>query len=81
MKNFCTKCGSCEMYIQENGTQTGLYCSNCGKWIKWLGKEEKRLAERHIVKRKCRSIPQEDNGVLSQFSAKELLEEVLKRLS
>ena len=22
---------------------TGLYCKKCGKWIKWLGKDELRL--------------------------------------
>ena len=25
------------------GNKTGLYCNKCGKWIKWLTKDEKRL--------------------------------------
>jgi uncharacterized Zn finger protein (UPF0148 family) len=44
----CKKCGSINLFTNENGTQVGLYCSDCGAWIKWLGKEEKRLAEQQI---------------------------------
>mgnify|MGYP000630693092 CR=1 FL=1 len=44
MRTFaCKKCGSLDVYVKENGTQTGLYCGNCGAWLKWLGKEEKRF--------------------------------------
>ena len=39
----CNKCGSKELYIKEKGNQTGLYCSDCGAWIKWLSKNEKRV--------------------------------------
>jgi len=49
MKNFaCTHDGSLEVFIQVKGTQTGLYCSECGKWIKWLSKDEIKLAEMQI---------------------------------
>lgn len=49
MKNYvCEKCGSLELFIKENGNQTGLYCSECGKWIKWLPKSEVELAKRFI---------------------------------
>lgn len=49
MKQFvCEKCGSIDLYIETKGTQSGLYCSDCGKWIKWLGKDELRLAEKFI---------------------------------
>ena len=27
-------------FIQKVGNQTGLYCKECGKWIKWLNKNE-----------------------------------------
>lgn len=36
----CNKCGCEEFYIKESGTQTGLYCKKCNKWIKWLSKKE-----------------------------------------
>lgn len=47
MKVFkCPKCGSVDVFIEENENQTGLYCGDCGKWIKWLSKDEKRLVVR-----------------------------------
>lgn len=49
MKQFeCTKCGSKEIFIEEKGSQKGLYCADCGKWIKWLSKDDYRLAQRQI---------------------------------
>lgn len=39
----CNKCGIVKGFIEEKGNQTGLYCNKCGKWIKWLTKDEKRL--------------------------------------
>lgn len=39
----CEKCGSLNTEIEEKGTQTGLYCCDCGKWIKWLSQEEIRV--------------------------------------
>lgn len=57
MQTFtCKKCGSVNVYIECNGTQTGLYCDDCGKWIKWLGKDEKRLVERWIENNKSVSV-------------------------
>ena len=33
-------------FIQKNnGNNVGLYCSDCGAWIKWLGKDELRAFE------------------------------------
>ena len=42
----CNKCnGSKEhLYVQSKGNQTGLYCRNCGGWLKWLNKKEIRTA-------------------------------------
>ncbi len=36
------KCGGKEFFTEEHGNQTGLYCSACGKWQKWLKKDEVR---------------------------------------
>lgn len=41
--NMICKCGSKEFFTEKHGNQTGLYCSACGKWQKWLGKDEIRL--------------------------------------
>lgn len=49
MKIFeCGNCKSTEVFASVNGNNTGLYCADCGKWIKWLNKDELRLAERQI---------------------------------
>lgn len=37
------KCGGNEFFTEEHGNHTGLYCSACGKWQKWLKKDEIRL--------------------------------------
>ena len=44
-QNCCKKCGSTSLYTKESGNNIGLYCSNCGAWIKWLGKDELRAFE------------------------------------
>lgn len=53
MKNYaCNKCGSMDVFIKQNGGQTGLYCSDCGSWIKWVGKSELPMVERFIEEQK-----------------------------
>ena len=44
-KNCCKKCGSIKLYTEQKGSQIGLYCGDCGAWIKWLGKDELRAFE------------------------------------
>ena len=44
-QNCCKKCGSLSLYTEAKGNSTGLYCSDCGAWIKWLGKDELRAFE------------------------------------
>lgn len=48
MKIFECKCGSTDVFTEQSGNNTGLYCGDCGKWIKWLNKDELRLANRQI---------------------------------
>ena len=36
----CPKCNSTNLFTRKKDTQTGLYCKECGRWIKWLNKEE-----------------------------------------
>lgn len=43
--NVCKKCGSVELFSEQKGNNIGLYCSDCGAWIKWLGKDELRAYE------------------------------------
>lgn len=44
--NCCKKCGSVDLYTEEKGNNIGLYCNDCGTWIKWLGKDEVRAFTR-----------------------------------
>lgn len=49
-QNCCKKCGSLDLHIEVKGSNTGLYCSDCGAWIKWLGKDELRAFENAQIK-------------------------------
>jgi len=44
-QNCCKKCGSTSLHTEVKGNNTGLYCDDCGAWIKWLGKDELRAFE------------------------------------
>lgn len=44
-QNCCKKCGSISLHTKIKGNNTGLYCDDCGAWIKWLGKDELRAFE------------------------------------
>jgi len=87
INNFiCSKCSGTFTFIKKNNTQTGLYCSKCGKWIKWLGKEELRLFERKLELNKINldvfmviEEPEVEISLL-QFSDEELLNEIRKRM-
>lgn len=50
---ICTKCGSQDLFLEEKqskngGLMTGLYCGDCGNFIKWVNKKEKRLVQRYL---------------------------------
>lgn len=42
-QNCCKKCGSTSLYTKNNGNNVGLYCSDCGAWIKWYEKVKLRI--------------------------------------
>lgn len=41
--NKC-KCGHDDFFFADKGSQKGIYCSYCGKWLKWADKDEQNLA-------------------------------------
>lgn len=43
--NYECKCGSMDFFTEAKGNNIGLYCSMCGKWKKWLSKDEAFLFE------------------------------------
>lgn len=44
-QNCCKKCGSISLHTEVKSNNTGLYCDDCGAWVKWLGKDELRAFE------------------------------------
>ena len=44
-QSICKKCGSISLHTEVKGNNTGLYCDDCGAWVKWLGKDELRAFE------------------------------------
>lgn len=52
MKEYkCPKCNSKNLFVKKVGNNTGLYCGDCGAWIKWVGKNELRAFE-YLTKQK-----------------------------
>ena len=41
----CKYCLTTETVLREKGPHIGAYCANCGRWLKWLSKEEKNFTD------------------------------------
>lgn len=41
----CKKCGGTNGYLKAGNVHTGLYCSQCNTWIKWVSKNEISILE------------------------------------
>lgn len=39
------ECGSDKLFVEIQGQRRGLYCGKCGKWQKWITKEELQIAK------------------------------------
>ena len=44
IKGYKCKCGHDDFFFADKGNQKGIYCSYCGKWLKWADKDEQNLA-------------------------------------
>lgn len=44
IKDYKCKCGYNDFFFADKGSQKGIYCSYCGKWLKWADKNEQNLA-------------------------------------
>lgn len=61
MKNFaCNKCGSIDVFIQNKGSQKGLYCSDCCSWLKWISKKESPIVEEYINRNRIENEKEEN---------------------
>lgn len=51
----CEKCGSTDVFIECNENHRGLYCGDCGEWIKWSNIDEERLALRQLINQQSKN--------------------------
>lgn len=54
MKEYQCKCGAVNKVTLEprGASVVSLYCTECGRWIKWVNKDEQKAVE-HIIQQKC----------------------------
>jgi len=45
MQEKCNKCNSKNLFVEIQGNRRGLYCGECGKWQKWITKQELWIAK------------------------------------
>lgn len=45
MQDKCNKCNSEKLFVEIQGSRRGLFCSKCGKWQKWITKQELQIAK------------------------------------
>jgi len=43
IKDYKCNCGHNDFFFADKGNQKGIYCSYCGKWLKWADKDEQNL--------------------------------------
>ena len=73
MANQC-KCGSLDFFMNKQGNNTGLYCSMCGKWQKWMSKDEIRLFEHNHKPKKKNETKQTWGDKIRSMNDEELAE-------
>lgn len=85
----CKYCGSKDLVTDAKGNQLGLYCTVCGRWQKWLGKDEalafqynqagkkqKRLTKRTI--KVIATYDLDDNSIILPITPKETVKKMVK---
>jgi hypothetical protein len=66
-QNCCKKCGSIALHTEVKGNNTGLYCDDCGAWVKWLGKDELRAFNYNQMMSQMRETTPEENKAISDY--------------
>ena len=66
-QNCCKKCGSIALHTEVKGNNTGLYCDDCGAWVKWLGKDELRAFNYNQMISQMRETTPEENKAISDY--------------
>jgi hypothetical protein len=45
IKDYVCKCGCSDFFFANKGNHKGIYCTACGKRLKWADKNEKNLID------------------------------------
>lgn len=48
IKDYKCKCGHDDFFFADKGNNKGIYCSYCGKWLKWADKDEQNLIMKQV---------------------------------
>ena len=48
IKDYKCTCGKDDFFFADKGKQKGIFCSYCGRWLKWADKNEQNLAMRSV---------------------------------
>ena len=62
LRNPCNKCGHNFFKVKHVKPHIGIFCNSCGKWQKWLSKEEK--SKYGLIAAEDVNEPEKDDEVL-----------------
>ena len=65
----CKHCGGETFTLKSNNIHLGLYCSQCGKWAKWISHKEVGFYKQYIVPGKQPVKEPTKNPFLEEFNA------------
>lgn len=68
---ICEYCKSENLFIKEAEEKIGVYCKNCGRWIKWIEPSERAAIEMQIdkLKREVRIDGQDVDRVFLKYKS------------
>ena len=89
MNYECNRCGSIDFFTESRGCNIGLYCSMCGKWKKWLGKDEAFLFEHNKTVKKQKQLEKriikvtatytlDDKNIILPITPKETVKQIVE---
>lgn len=59
MQEKCSKCDSEKLFVEIQGNRRGLYCGKCGKWQKWITKQELQILGKYEIEERAKEVLQE----------------------
>ena len=84
IKEFRCKCGRDDFFFADKGNQIGIYCSYCGKWLKWADKDEQNLRMKQdsvldkirteIEAKCCITVGRENDGAVTLHDVFEIID-------